>query len=67
MPLCSLSSDMTLNAVLLLESKTENLSAGNSPSSFDKRYFANATAVPGPRAVELSVEVLSRALQIMFL
>lgn len=36
----------------------------HSPPCFDQSYFANATAVPGPRAVELSVVVLSGTRQI---
>lgn len=40
---------------------------GNSPPYFDKGYFADTTAVPGPRAAEVSTEVLSGATQILFL
>lgn len=42
--------------------KTQNISAVNVPLSTDKCYFANATSVPGPRAGELSTEILSSAL-----
>lgn len=63
-------SESRVSAVFLLENK-KNRSlkcfGRNSPPYFDKGYFADATAVPGPRAAEVSVEVLSGATQILFL